>query len=61
MIVPKGGTDAPCLVIDEEKMRTTGALAVYPEVGRLRLVGAKLQGGARLWTAQPTCWSKGRT
>lgn len=52
VIVPKGGTDTPCLVIDEEKLRKIGALAVYPEADRLRLVGAKERGGARLWAAQ---------
>jgi len=52
VIVPKADVDAPCLVIDEEKLRDLGALAVYPEAGRLRLVGAKQQGGARLWTVR---------
>lgn len=52
VIVAKGAAGAPCLVIDEEKMRETGALAVYPEADRLRFLGAKDAGGARLWTAR---------
>jgi competence protein ComEC len=50
VIVAKGGAEAPCLVMTEEKLREFGALAVYPGAKTLRIVGAKHYGGVRLWT-----------
>lgn len=52
VIVAKAGAAAPCRVIDEEKMRESGALAVYPEPEGLRLIGAVQYGGNRLWAAR---------
>ncbi len=43
---------SPCPVIDGEKLRETGALAVYAEAGALRLVAANTWGGLRLWSRQ---------
>ncbi len=40
----------PCPVIDGEKLRETGALAVYADAGELRLVAANTWGGQRLWS-----------
>lgn len=39
-----------CLVMDAVKLRETGALAVYPEAGTLRLVSTDDPGRKRLWT-----------
>jgi len=43
---------APCAVIDQEKLRVSGALALYSDAGKLRLVGARQQQGRRLWSDQ---------
>ncbi|MDF0597003.1 ComEC/Rec2 family competence protein [Psychromarinibacter halotolerans] len=39
----------PCILINEKRLRETGALAVYPDGGVLRLVGAQ-DGARRLWS-----------
>nr|WP_216665374.1 ComEC/Rec2 family competence protein [Pseudoruegeria sp. HB172150] len=39
----------PCLLMDEAKLRETGALAVFAEVGSLRIVGARSR-ARRLWS-----------
>jgi len=42
----------PCVVVDSTRLRRTGALAVYSERSEFRLVGAREQGGQRLWSGQ---------
>jgi competence protein ComEC len=43
---------APCRVLDRIALRETGALAVYPAAGGLRLVTARAVTGRRIWNAQ---------
>ncbi len=50
VIVPADAAGTgPCVMINEKRLRETGALAVYPEAGVLRLVGAR-DGARRLWS-----------
>jgi len=45
--VPEG-----CRIFDEEALRATGALALYPEAGGLRVVSVDEMSGARPWTGR---------
>ncbi len=47
--VPAAG---PCLILDAEKLRDTGSLAVYPGAATPRLVTARDLSGDRLWTGR---------
>jgi competence protein ComEC len=42
--------EASCLVYDIKKLRSSGALAVFPQESGLKLLGAKDYSGARLWS-----------
>lgn len=44
------GGERPCLVLDAGLLRRTGAVAVWEEEGRLRLLGAEEVAGDRPWT-----------
>ncbi len=51
LVILRGAASAagPCLLLDRDKLRETGALAVYPGESALRLVPAR-DGAARLWS-----------
>ena len=42
--------EASCPVYDIKKLRSSGALAVFPQDTGLKLLGAKDYSGARLWS-----------
>ena len=53
VILAKDVTKPPgCVLLNEKNLRKTGALAIYPNAGSLRLIGAKDIGGTRLWSGQ---------
>lgn len=52
VIIARDAPGAPCAVLDAAHLRRTGALAVWPEAGKLRLVSAAERTGRRLWSPQ---------
>jgi competence protein ComEC len=46
----EGAGQPPCRVLDIRDLRRTGALAIYPGDGGLRVVGARQAAGRRLWS-----------
>ncbi|MCY1125227.1 ComEC/Rec2 family competence protein [Frigidibacter sp. RF13] len=43
------GADGTCVLFDRQKLKATGALALYREAGGLRILSAKDWAGERLW------------
>lgn len=50
---PEGRAKGGCDVFDQQRLRATGALAVWPGAGELNFVTARETAGARLWNTRP--------
>ena len=55
------GPQGDCRIFDRRKLRSTGALAVYPAEGGPLIVGARAWAGERLWNTRPPRRSGDRT